>query len=85
MASDAPPSSATDAVLLASQPLPEGTHQVSGVDFDRFQGRDITAAELVDNLMHTGFQGSSVAEATRILNDMVSMESERPLGPAVLM
>ena len=72
---DAPPSSATDAVLVASQPLPEGTHEVSGVDFDRFQGRDITAAELVDNLMQTGFQGSSVAEATRILNDMVSMKS----------
>ena len=72
---DAPPSSATDAVLVASQPLPEGTHEVSGVDFDRFQGRDITAAELVDYLMHTGFQGSSVAEATRVLNDMVSMKS----------
>lgn len=78
MASDPPPSSATDAVLLASQPLPEGIHQVSGVDFDRFQGRDITAAELVDNLMHTGFQGSSVAEATRILNDMVGVKSKSP-------
>lgn len=67
----APPSSVTDAVLVASQPVPEGSHQVHGVDFDRFQGRDITVAELVDHLTHTGFQGSAVAEAARIVNEMV--------------
>jgi len=68
---DVAPSSATNAVLVASEPVPEGTHQVRGVDFDRFKGRDITAAELVDNMIHTGFQGSGVAEASRIINDMV--------------
>ncbi|KAJ5148447.1 hypothetical protein N7448_000025, partial [Penicillium atrosanguineum] len=65
-----PPASATDSVLLASEPMPEGTKEVSGVDFDRFQGRDITVAELVDNLTNTGFQGSAVAEAARIINEM---------------
>lgn len=67
----AAPSSATNAVLVASEPVPEGTHQVRGVDFDRFQGRDITVAEMVDNMSHMGFQASAVGEATRILNDMV--------------
>ncbi|GAQ08781.1 deoxyhypusine synthase [Aspergillus lentulus] len=65
-----PPSSATNAVLVASEPVPEGSHEVRGVDFDRFQGRDITVAEMVDNMVHMGFQGSAVAEATRIINDM---------------
>lgn len=69
----APPASATDSVLLASEPMPEGTQEVRGVDFDRFQGRDITVAELVDNLTHTGFQGSAVAEAARIINEMVRL------------
>lgn len=69
--SDVAPSSATNAVLVASEPIPEGTHQVRGVDFDRFKGRDITAAELVENMIHTGFQGSGVAEAARIIKDMV--------------
>lgn len=69
----APPASATDSVLLASEPMPEGTKEVSGVDFDRFQGRDITVAELVDNLTNTGFQGSAVAEAARIINEMVRL------------
>lgn len=67
----APPPSATGAVLLASEPVPEGTHEVSGVDFDRFKGRDITATELVENMVHMGFQGSAVAEGARIMNDMV--------------
>lgn len=67
----APPSSVADAVLVVSQPVPEGSHEVRGVDFDRFQGRDITVAELVENLTHTGFQGSAVAEAARIVNEMV--------------
>ncbi|PYI07772.1 deoxyhypusine synthase [Aspergillus sclerotiicarbonarius CBS 121057] len=69
-AGNAPPSAVTDAVLVASEPVPEGTQQVSGVDFDRFQGRDITVAEMVDNMKYMGFQGSAVAEAARIVNDM---------------
>lgn len=70
---DAPPKSATGAVLQASEPVPEGAQEVRGVDFDRFQGRDITAAELVENMVHMGFQGSAVAEGARIMNDMVSV------------
>ncbi|BDD58919.1 Deoxyhypusine synthase [Monascus purpureus] len=66
----AAPSAAMDAVLVASEPVPEGSHQVRGVDFDRFRGRDITVAEMVDNMTHMGFQGSAVAEAAQIINEM---------------
>jgi deoxyhypusine synthase len=68
---NAPPSSATNAVLVASEPVPEGTHKVSGVDFEKYQGRDITVAEMVDNMKHMGFQSSAVADAARIINEMV--------------
>lgn len=71
MTTSAPPTSATDSVLVSSQPVPEGTQIVRGVDFDQFQGRDITVAEMVENMTHMGFQGSAVAEAARIINEMV--------------
>ncbi|KAL6234911.1 hypothetical protein BDW75DRAFT_240722 [Aspergillus navahoensis] len=67
---NAPPSSATNAVLVASEPVPEGTHKVCGVDFEKYQGRDITVAEMVDNMKHMGFQSSAVADAARIINEM---------------
>ncbi|PTU21220.1 hypothetical protein P175DRAFT_0250436 [Aspergillus ochraceoroseus IBT 24754] len=68
----APPSSATNAVLVASEPVPEGTQEVRGVDFEQFHGRDITVAEMVDQMKYMGFQGTAVADAVRIINDMVS-------------
>jgi len=77
----APPTSASNAVLVESQPVPEGTQQVSGVDFDKFQGRDITVAEMVDNMTNMGFQGSAVAEAARIINEMVGKSTSRPFPP----
>lgn len=67
----APPSSATDAVLVASEPVPEGVRQVRGVDFNRYQGRDITVADMVEHMAGMGFQASAVADAVRIINDMV--------------
>lgn len=79
MSTSAPPTSATDSVLVASGPVPEGAQEVRGVDFDKFQGRDITVAEMVENMTHMGFQGSAVAEAARIINEMV--RSNAPLEP----
>ncbi|KAJ5318176.1 hypothetical protein PENANT_c052G04688 [Penicillium antarcticum] len=70
MAQSSVPASVAESVLQSSQPVPEGSHEVSGVDFDKFQGRDITVAEMVDNLAYTGFQGSAVSEAARIINEM---------------
>ncbi|EEP79171.1 deoxyhypusine synthase [Uncinocarpus reesii 1704] len=69
---DAPPSRATDAVLMASDTVPEGTPQVSGIDFNKYADRDITAAELLENMAGMGFQASAVAEAARIINDMIA-------------
>jgi hypothetical protein len=68
---DAPPSSATQAVLVASAPMPEHVRQVRGVDFNQFRDRDITVPELIANMSGMGFQASAVAEAVRIINDMV--------------
>lgn len=63
--------SAREAVLVPSDAPPEDAREVKGVDFEQYRGRDITVAELVDNMEFMGFQGSAVAEATRIVNEMV--------------
>jgi len=65
------PPSAADAVLKASAPVPENLAKVRGVEFDDFEGRDITVAEMVSGMAGMGFQASAVAEAVRIINDMV--------------
>lgn len=65
------PALSTDAVLRPSDPVPSGMREVDGIDFDDFQGRDITASELVAGMTNMGFQASALTEATRIINDMV--------------
>lgn len=65
------PSAATAAVLKPSDPVPAGTRIVSGINFDQYEGRNITAEELLAGMANMGFQASSVAEAVRIINDMV--------------
>ena len=64
-----PPSKATDAVLLASAPVPANSQVISGIDFDHHQG-DITVNHLVSAMASTGFQASAVADAVRIIADM---------------
>lgn len=66
-----PPSSVTAAVFAASEAPPEGSQKVKGVEFNDYKDRDITAAELVDNMSTMGFQASSVGEAARVINQMV--------------
>lgn len=66
-----PPASATQAVLVASAPVPEDARKVRGVDFNQFADRDITVPELVANMANMGFQASAVADAVRIINEMV--------------
>ena len=67
------PSLSTDAVLKPSDPVPEGVQAVTGVDFNNYKDRDITVAELVSQMTTTGFQASAVADAVRIINEMVSL------------
>ena len=65
------PITATDAVLKPSDSVPEGAQKVRGIEFDDYDGRDITAKELVAGMTHMGFQASAVGDAVRIINDMV--------------
>jgi deoxyhypusine synthase len=66
------PSGATDAVLKPSDPVPEGSRQVQGIDFNQYASRSITVEELVGGYANMGFQATSVGEAVRIINNMVS-------------
>jgi len=68
----APPSSVTDAVLVPSNEMPEGSQKVEELDFNKFVGRPITVDDLISGMNHMGFQASSIGEAVRIINDMVS-------------
>jgi deoxyhypusine synthase len=68
----APPVSATDAVLVQSSGMPEGSQKVEELDFNQFAGRAITVDDLISGMNHMGFQASSIGEAVRIINDMVS-------------
>jgi deoxyhypusine synthase len=67
------PAAAVDAVLKKSDALPEGAREVKGIEFDEFRNRDLTVMELVAGMTSMGFQASAVADAVRIINDMVSV------------
>ncbi|KAF2823695.1 DS-domain-containing protein [Ophiobolus disseminans] len=64
------PAGATDAVLKPSAPIPEGSREVQGIDFNQYASRSITVEELVGGYANMGFQATSVGEAVRIINDM---------------
>lgn len=68
----APPSSVTDAVLVRSNEMPEGSQKVEELDFNEFSGRPITVEDLISGMNHMGFQASSIGQAVKIVNDMVS-------------
>jgi len=84
LSSGTAPLSATDAVLVPSVTMPENAHKIRGVDFDHHREKDITVPELVANMATMGFQASAVAEAVRIIDDMVCSRSNIiPFRPAV--
>ncbi|KAI0136934.1 Deoxyhypusine synthase [Xylariales sp. AK1849] len=65
-----PPSAATDAVLVASDKLPDDAQKVEEIDFNTFKGRPITVDDMLKNMRHLGFQASAMGEAVRIINKM---------------
>jgi deoxyhypusine synthase len=75
-AEDNPPSGATAAVLKPSEPVPEEARRVRGIDFNDYAQRSITVEELVGGMANMGFQATSVGQAVRIINDMVSPRRE---------
>ena len=66
------PDTATNAVLQPSGPVAKTATAVKGVDFDDFQDRNITVAELLDSYATTGFQATAVSDAVKIINGMRS-------------
>ena len=64
------PTEAKDAVLVRSDPIPEGVRKVEGIEFDRYGQHDITVAELVEGMSNMGFQASAIGDAVRIINEM---------------
>lgn len=69
---DAPPTGATDAVLMKSEEMPKDAQEVEELDFNKLKG-PITAEDLLLGMRHMGFQASAMSEAVRIINDMVCM------------
>ncbi|KAH0594214.1 hypothetical protein MHUMG1_08053 [Metarhizium humberi] len=65
MAQDAPPSQATDAVLMKSEAMPDGSQPVEELDFNKLK-RPITAEDLFLGMRHMGFQASNTSEKTTI-------------------
>jgi hypothetical protein len=72
MANNSAPADAHETVLKPSAPVPEGAREVQGIDFNQYASRSITVEELVGGYATMGFQATSVGEAVRIINDMVS-------------
>lgn len=68
---NAPPSGATNAVLVKSEEMPKDAQKVEELDFNNFKGRPITAEDLFLGMKNMGFQASSMCEAVRIIDDMV--------------
>lgn len=72
------PTAALDAVFKPSDGVPGGTPQVRGIDFGAFRHRDMTVKDLVAGMASMGFQASAVADAVRIINDMVRPSHASP-------
>jgi hypothetical protein len=71
----AAPTGATAAVLKPSDPVPQDSKPVQGLEFDDFfsKGRNVSAAEMVENFAHMGFQASSLGRAKEIVDGMVCL------------
>lgn len=69
---EAAPSKATNAVLKPSEFSTVNATKVTGVDFNDYLDRNITVAELVDNMSTMGFQATAVGEAVTLVDKMVS-------------
>ena len=78
--SNLPPSEATNAVLVPSAELPQGVQKVEEIDFNDFKGKQITVDDVIQRMSHVGFQATSMGEAVRIINDMVSATRTNPVS-----
>lgn len=81
MTNNAPPSKATDAVLVQSEPVAADAEEVRGIDWTALpvESRSVIA-NFVLNLSQQGFQSSSIGDAIRIINDMVCPVDARSIA-----
>ncbi|XP_025112536.1 probable deoxyhypusine synthase isoform X2 [Pomacea canaliculata] len=86
MAEGLPPQKAVDAVLIRSDPMPEGSDVVRGYDFNE----GIDYHKLFKSYARTGFQATNVGKAIEEINKMIDcklqpvpegMQSEINLNP----
>lgn len=66
------PASVAAAVLVKSEEMPAGSKKVEELDFNAFAGSKVTVEDLIAGMANMGFQASSIGEAVKIINDMVS-------------
>ena len=59
------------AVLKPSVVLPKSYPVVRGIDFDEYRDAPITVESLIEGMANSGFQATSVADAMRIINNMI--------------
>ena len=69
--SDQPPAAVLNAVFQKSEDMAKDAQKVEELDFNKIKS-PVTADDLLQGMRHMGFQASSIAEAVRIINDMVS-------------
>jgi deoxyhypusine synthase len=69
---NAAPKLATDAVLMPSEGVPQGSRPVQGFEFNDFKNKSIGIEDMINGMSNMGFQASAVSEAVRIINDMRS-------------
>jgi deoxyhypusine synthase len=77
------PKGARDALFKRSERMPEGAEQVRGIEFNDFQGRPIATEDLIDGMTSMGFQASSVGEAVKIIEEMVTNQNKFQETPSL--
>lgn len=66
------PGPAAEAVLKPSDPVPDSAVEVRGLDLSAHASAPLSLDALIASMATTGFQASAVADAVRIINDMLA-------------
>ncbi|GMM29214.1 deoxyhypusine synthase [Martiniozyma asiatica (nom. inval.)] len=70
------PNLAAGAVLQASDPVPENTDTVKGINYSEASSRNARAKDIVDGMRTMGFQASSLSQACDIIDQMRSWKGK---------
>ncbi|SCU84798.1 LAMI_0C08922g1_1 [Lachancea mirantina] len=66
------PSSLNDAVLKASEAVPEDYTKIEGIDYTKPEATDMRASDLIGAMKNMGFQASNVGRGCEIIDKMRS-------------